>query len=65
MIQLANDPNASRSFQRATASGEGKAGASDARRARSAHAWPFPSRYAARPSREENSQKPAAQDSGS
>lgn len=66
MIQLANDPNASRSFERAAASGEAKAAAaSDARRARSGHAWPFPSRYAARPAREENTHKPAAQDSGS
>jgi len=65
MIQLANDPNASRSFQRATASGEAKAGAPESRRARSGHAWPFPSRYAARPVREENNHRPAAQDSGS
>jgi hypothetical protein len=65
MIQLANDPHASRSFERAAASGEAKSAASDARRARSGHAWPFPSRYAARPAREENTQKPAAQDSGS
>jgi hypothetical protein len=65
MIQLANDPNASRSFERAAARGDAKAAASDVRRPRSGHAWPFPSRYAARPAREENTQKPAAQDSGS
>ena len=65
MIQLANDPNASRSFERAAASGDAKAAASEARRARSGHAWPFPSRYAARPAREENTYKPAAQESGS
>jgi hypothetical protein len=66
MIQLANDPHASRSFERAAAaSGDAKAATAEARRARSGHAWPFPSRYAARPVREENTHKPAAQDSGS
>ena len=63
MIQLANDPNASRSFARAAAN-DGKADA-DPRKARSAHAWPFLSQYAARPARQENSDKPAANDSGS
>lgn len=66
MIQLANDPNASRSFDRAAANDShgGKAG-TGAMRGRSGHAWPFLSRYAARPAREENSSKPAANDSGS
>jgi hypothetical protein len=65
MIQLANDPNASRPFQSAETSGEAKGVASAERRVRSGHAWPFLSRYAARPSREENSDKPAAQQKGS
>jgi hypothetical protein len=64
MIQLANDPNASRSFARAAAN-DGKAGLQDASRARNAHAWPFLSQYAARPARQENTDKPAANDSGS
>ena len=62
MIQLANDPNASRSFPRAAAN-DGKPDG-DARRSRS-HAWPFLSQYAARPARPENAEKPAANDSGS
>jgi hypothetical protein len=64
MIQLANDPNASRSFQPAQ-SGEAKASAHDARRARSGHSWPFLSQQSARPAREESTDKPAAQQSGS
>ena len=64
MIQLANDPNASRSFPRAAAN-DGKAGMQEGARGRSGHAWPFLSRYAARPVREENPNKPAANDSGS
>jgi len=65
MIQLANDPNASRSFRANANANEGKAGSSlDARRGRSGHAWPFLSRYAARPAQQAN-QKPAANDSGS
>jgi hypothetical protein len=63
MIQLANDPNASR-FARAAAN-DGKADAKEALRARNAHAWPFLSQYAARPARKENTDKPAANDSGS
>ena len=65
MIQLANDPNASRSFQRAAAndSDAGKALAADGRRARSGHAWPFLSRYAPQPP-QGDSEKPAAHKSG-
>lgn len=63
MIQLANDPNASRSFPRAAAN-DGKA-EQDSRRSRTGHAWPFLSQYAARPARKENTEKPAANDSGS
>ena len=67
MIELANDPHASRSFDRAAANDShgGKAAGVGAMRGRSGHAWPFPSRYAARPARDENSNKPAANDSGS
>jgi len=65
MIQLANDPNASRPLQSAESSGEAKAVASADRRVRSGHAWPFLSRYAARPARDENTDKPAAQQKGS
>jgi hypothetical protein len=64
MIQLANDPHASRSFPRAAAN-DGKAELQDGRKARTGHAWPFLSRYAARPMRQETSNKPAANDSGS
>jgi hypothetical protein len=63
MIQLANDPHASRSFSRAAANDAGKE-SGEARQARG-HAWPFLSRMDARPTREENSPKPAAKDSGS
>lgn len=64
MIQLANDPNANRAGY-GTGSGEGKASAFDSKRVRSGHAWPFLSRYAARPVQQQQSQKPAANDSGS
>ena len=64
MIQLANDPNASRSFHRAAANDPGKETGAEVRR-RSGHAWPFLSSYAARPARQENTDKPAANDSGS
>jgi hypothetical protein len=64
MIQLANDPNASRSFRPGQGEAEGKTSSFEAKRARSAHAWPFPSRYAIRPARQE-SEKPNARESGS
>ena len=64
MIQLANDPNASRSFTRAAANDPGKGAGAEVRR-RSGHAWPFLSQYAAPPARQENPNKPAANDSGS
>ncbi len=63
MIQLANDPNASRSGFRPAPS-DGKGSASDGQRGRSGHAWPFLSRHAARPV-QQDSQKPVANDSGS
>lgn len=65
MIQLANDPDASRSFQRAAAGSEVKEAAAEERRVRGGHAWPFLSRYAGQPARTENADKPAAQDNGS
>lgn len=59
MIQLANDPNASRSSRAFAA--DGKAGsAAEAPRARSAHAWPFLSRHAERPATPGDNPKPAA-----
>jgi len=64
MIQLANDPNASRSFRPGHAEAEAKESSFDAKRGRTAHAWPFISRYAARPARQE-SEKPRARESGS
>jgi hypothetical protein len=63
MIQLANDPNASRFLPRAAAN-DGKA-EGQGLRSRNGHAWPFLSRYAAQPARKEHSDKPAANDSGS
>jgi hypothetical protein len=65
MIQLANDPDASRSFQRAAGGSEVKATSAQDGRMRGGHAWPFVSRYAAPAARKENSDKPAAQNSGS
>jgi hypothetical protein len=63
MIQLANDPNASRTSYRPEHS-EAKGTNVTAQRSRSGHAWPFLSRYAARPG-QQDTQKPAASDSGS
>jgi hypothetical protein len=63
MIQLANDPNASRTSSPPEQS-EAKASNPGAQRGRKGHAWPFLSRYAARPTQQDN-QKPAASDSGS
>jgi hypothetical protein len=68
MIQLANDPNASRTSSRPqpgeAVDGDGRpASAFEARPGRPAgHSWPFPSRYAARPAR--NDDKPSASDAG-
>jgi hypothetical protein len=58
MIQLANDPNASRSGWRPTAN-DGKPAALDGQRGRSAHAWPFLSRYAARPVPQDGPKNPS------
>lgn len=63
MIQLANDPNASRpSFRPAPTEGKGSELATQ--RGRSGHAWPFLSRQAIRPA-QKDAPKPAASDSGS
>jgi hypothetical protein len=64
MIQLANDPNASRSFRPGPGEAGGKPSSFEATRGRTAHAWPFLSRYAERPARQE-SEKPNARESGS
>lgn len=62
MIQLANDPNASRNNR--AAQNDGKPSNFGPQRNRTGHAWPFLSRYAARPAQQGN-QKPTASDSGS
>ncbi len=58
MIQLANDPNASRNGWRPAAQ-DGKPAALDARRSRPGHAWPFLSRYAARPAPQDGPRNPS------
>jgi hypothetical protein len=64
MIQLANDPNASRSAFRPATAGEPKANGADVVRSRNGHTWPFLSRHAGRPAQKDNA-KPAANDNGS
>lgn len=64
MIQLATEPTASRMSYRPQDEEQGRAQAFAARRGRSGHAWPFLSRQAIRPSRQD-SQKPTSSDSGS
>lgn len=63
MIQLATAPNASATSYR-PAQGDGKGSTFDATRSGNGRAWPFPSRYAVRTTQPQ-SQKPAANDSGS
>ena len=65
MIQLANDPNASRMSWRPSAQGNkpGSTGEQQMRR-RSGHAWPFLSPHANRPERPAAAQTPS-NDSGS
>ncbi len=63
MIQLANDPNASKTSYRPEHS-EAKGSDFSAKRGRTGHAWPFLSRYAERPV-QQDTPKPAASDSGS
>ena len=63
MIQLANDPNASRAAGRPA--GADKAVAHDARRGRPGHSWPFLSPHAQRPVAQQGSAKTPRNDSGS
>ncbi|NPC58205.1 hypothetical protein [Caenimonas soli] len=63
MIQLANDPNASKTSYRPEHS-EAKGSDFSAKRGRTGHAWPFLSKYAERPA-PQDTQKPAASNSGS
>ena len=65
MIQLANDPNASRTSWRPAAQAE-KPGSTDEqqKRRRSGHAWPFLSPHASRPERPAANQT-TSNDSGS
>jgi hypothetical protein len=63
MIQLANDPNASRASWRPEAADE-KAAANAPQRGRSGHAWPFLSPHARRPAQQEGP-KNHREDSGS
>jgi hypothetical protein len=55
MIQLATDPTASRmSFRPEHGAGAAREESTqEARRGRTGHAWPFPSRYAPKPVRQE------------
>lgn len=62
MIQLANDPNASRAQFRPSAADGKDHGFAPQRR--SSHAWPFISRHAGRPTSPNNAKSPSS-DSGS
>jgi hypothetical protein len=54
MIQLATDPTASRmSYRLARSEDEAKDSGFDTKRGRTGHAWPFLSRYAPRPVRQD------------
>ena len=65
MIQLATDPTASRmSYRPAHSDGTGKESTCETKRGRTGHAWPFLSRYAPRPVRQD-SQKSTGNESGS
>jgi len=61
MIQLANDPNASRSGWRPAASDE-KASAGAMQRGRAGHAWPFLSPHARRPAQQDGPKVPRNDD---
>lgn len=63
MIQLANDPKASRTGWRATAAD--KATARDPRLGRPGHSWPFLSPHARRPAAQQDVAKTPRHDSGS
>lgn len=64
MIQLANDPNASRQAWRPAAPAAPVAAGQDAARRRNGHAWPFLSPHARQAERARDD-RPAARDSGS
>ncbi len=64
MIQLATDPNASRSNWRPAAA-EAKDNSAVARRPRSAHAWPFIARHAERAAGPQDLKRTPSSDSGS
>ena len=64
MIQLATDPNASRSNWRPTAA-EAKDGNQASRRQRSGHAWPFISRHGERQATLQDQKRTTSSDSGS
>jgi hypothetical protein len=54
MIQLATDPTASRkSYRPEHGEGAAKESKQEARRGRTGHAWPFLSRYAPQPARQD------------
>jgi hypothetical protein len=63
MIQLANDPNASR-MGYLTAQSESKGRGLEHSHSRSGHAWPFLSRHAGRPA-PSNAARTTSSDSGS
>jgi hypothetical protein len=58
MIQLASDPNASRTAWRPAAA-EAKQTPTAARRGRSGHAWPFISRHGERPVQQDSKRTPS------
>lgn len=64
MIQLATDPNASRSNWRPAAA-EARDNPLEARRPRNAHAWPFISRHAERAGGPQDHKRTPNSDSGS
>jgi hypothetical protein len=63
MIQLATDPNASRSTWRPSPA-DGK-GSTMSRRPRSAHAWPFISRHGERTADSQDTKRATSSDAGS
>lgn len=65
MIQLATDPTASRmSYRPAQSDEQSKVSTLEVKRARTGHAWPFLSRIATRPERQDD-QKTSGDESGS
>jgi hypothetical protein len=64
MIQLATDPNASRSNWRPTAA-EAKEDSLGSRRPRNGHAWPFISRHDERPASQQETKRTPTSESGS